>query len=173
MNKLSKREKNIIAFCTVLGLLVAYSGVKRLIDKDMEKLNDDLVATQQQLDAVKASLATAISASNLAKPKTEKKEDKPVGQLDKKHSLYLLRDITLPELNERVRIVSAEKKGEGGYSVTLEGEFSETMRFISYIERRDGKFSVNSVSFLKAPANEKDKQPSRLIQTTLSLAMKG
>jgi hypothetical protein len=186
MRKLTAREKNMGVVVFFLCLFIIQYGMKYRSGKRLELAKEELMIAETRFNETKTQVQHNLDAAAKAHPKLAAKEaDKSasINLTEKKATLFLLRDITFPELEDKVKILSADKKGEGDYVINVEAEFAEMMSFLSFMERQDGKFTILQGSLTKGEGSpdlgggkgsSPDRSiPGRSVKATLTLHMKG
>jgi hypothetical protein len=175
------REKNLGVVVIFLCLMIILWGLKHNWNKKLERTKEDLVSLQDRLEQTKKLLTLPEAPAEAANPAA----GAPAEAVDTHDSLFLLRDLTASDLSQKLRIVSATRNDSGVYQVEVEGEFQELMRFMSFLERQDGKFLLQTAKFRRAgdggnggPAGDVNRVsqvvgPSRRVVATFHLGMKG
>ena len=179
MRELNSREKN-------LGVLVALICLPFLATTVTKKLNhqalvaaDRLAGAQRQVEEAQAQLTRATERDRAPAAQT-------TPTVEGRHSMTLLNDLTLPPETKSIRVMRVERTGETTFRMELNGEFSEMMRFLSYLERGDSRFSVATAEIHRtqegprAPAGGGDVaeatepvESARLIRGIFNLVSKG
>jgi len=175
---LSIREKNMGVMVLALCFIIIGWGAKSRWSRKAERAREEVSAVQDRLEQTKKLLATAPTDTNAGASPIEV-------VIDRHSSLFLLRDLTAPDLAHKVTVIGATRGTNGEYQIEVEGEFQELMRFMSFLERRDGKFLLHAANFRRAnqltpggasPADAGrivSASPSRKVQATFNLTMKG
>jgi hypothetical protein len=181
--QLNAREKNMGFLVFSLSLMIIAWGISSRKQREMVRLSDEVTEAEEKFNKTKTMIDESVVALAASRPRIQVAPSGQVQNVDRKATLHFLRDLTVPEMVDKVKIISAEKKGDAGYTLTVEGEFTELMRFMSFLERKDGKFLLEKASIAKvsedqpggAPQNIRTAQtgPSRRVQAIFQLNMKG
>lgn len=173
MKKLTAREKNLGVMVLVVCLLAAWWYEGRILEKKMAEVQAGIDSAQDQIRNMNASVATLRAATDgplgAGSPATGPK----IAQ--SKLTMTLLQDLTLPPESENIRVVSVTRLENSGFSMQVEGGFAEMMKFLSYLERMDSRFSVGNVQLGKAAEtpDASGKLPIQRIRGSIQIAMKG
>lgn len=169
MRQLNEREKNLSVFVLIVCLITAVLILKKNTDQKTQEVSEKLATAEDRMR----------QTQDLLKVQTPK----AVVSGDNKPTMLLLKDLTSPAEAENVRVVSVDRPSETTYTLTLEGKFSDMMRFFSYLERSDGKFQVGGAQISrlddgKNPASSPVQmvgasEPAKDIRAVLNLIRKG
>lgn len=163
MKELSLREKNLGVVVVVVCALGLWWYLARNLHRRTAALEAEVLTTNERIRQGNATLASLRSA-------TPGDARAPAAAIvHGKVSMALLKDLTVPAESAAVSVVAVSRADNGQYTMTVEGKFGEMMRFLSYLERRESRFSVGNIQFGRAQS-ETD---GRRIRANLTLAMKG
>lgn len=141
MVRLKPREKLLLVAVLVAGVCTLWIRVQRSGEKAVKNLELRLTQVQQQVDKTQKLLAMT----------PEKPKDRGLAGSNAV-TLSLLDDLTAPRETAGISILSVEGGSAANIVVTAKGEFSQLMRFLSFMEREQSKFKVESVDFKKDEA---------------------
>lgn len=162
MRELTLREKNLSVIVVIVCGFGMWWYTARMFHRRIEGMESEILGLNERIRQTNGSLAQLRSAgaagSTSATPTIS----------NSRVSLALLKDLTLPMESEAVRVVTVNRGENGAYTMTVEGQFGEMMRFLSYLERQDSRFSVGGIQFGRISENG-----VRRIRASFQIAAKG
>jgi hypothetical protein len=169
MVMLNSREKRLLFLVLTTGLLLAWVKIRSSGMHTVSDLSARLNEIRTQLERSQ-KLLTSVSDVEKSRTPSSLPEANTV-------TLSLLSDLTAPKQTAGVNVISVENGTNSNYVVTAKGEFSQMMRFLSFMEREQSKFKVESVEFKKldtqaANSTEED-APMKEIRGVFNLSRRG
>lgn len=141
MKQMNTREKIL----TLLVLSAAiFTGAKFFVgrmDREVASLGERLTRAQEQSKDAGALIARPTHSVDS-------------NDAEEKVTLSLLWDLNAPGVargsDGGVRIVGVERSSPKSFRLTIEGKFAELMRYVSYLERPDGRFVLVAAEVVRS-----------------------
>ena len=171
MIALSDREKNLGLFVLVVCLLSGWWYLGRVLRKKSAELEAQMTAVDQQVKQMNASLAS-LQASAIGNDPAATNAGPTIVQ--SALTMTLLKELTVPEEAENVRVLSVTRSEAGTFNMQVEGRFAEMMRFLSYFERNGSRFSVGNIQLGKdGSGGDGGGEKAWNIKGSIQIVMKG
>lgn len=170
---LNAREKNLALVVVIVSALGGWWYQSRNLAKKEAVLEGDTLALEERIRQTGASVAELRAAVEAGRGAKEGAPGQPVRPQIKQSlaTLSLLEDLTLPRETRNLRVVSVTRGDGGAFSMTIEGQFAEIMRYLSFLERAESRFSVGNVTLGRM--DETDRQPDSSISTQRARQVRG
>lgn len=142
---MSNREKNLGLMVLVVAVLGITWTLVGQVNRQIREMTDQLAETEGRLNQTRTLLAGP------ANPNQKREQASIAIGVDDKDTMILLADLTRTQFSDGIRIVEVDRTSDKTYKVTLDGKFTHMMRFLSFLERKEGKFGVRNMEIARAP----------------------
>ncbi len=160
MRELKKSEKNLLFAILISLLVVLFLKVKKNGETRISIVKSEISSYSEKLNKTKQLLALPI------KPTKETPEMNSI-------TMTLLKNLSASSEVAKLEISSVLKTSETSFQINCQGKFQEIMKYLSYLERMEGEFKVETIKLKKIMLNENPDSPTSKIEGVISISKRG
>lgn len=157
MRELKKSEKNLLLAVIISLFVIFYGRVKKDGEARITIIKREISDYSERLNKTKQLLAIPI---------TPLKETPDTNSI----TMTLLENLSISSQVSKVEITSVVKQSETNFQINCTGRFSELMRYLSYLERSDGAFKVETLKLKKSSQTEQPESPESKIEGVINIS---